>query len=162
MQYLLQNKVNYLNNSQSIVYVNTITNQSEDFIIYTNNDIHSFEFHWFNPNEQTGTTFDIVNAVYTYICNNIIYSIRPAFTCSNFIDITSNDTVTITLSTDNIVKEYTFPLKKQFMCCAPILVDVVHNSSKLVAVATSTIPLTRLKVPKLTGNYVNFCDVIGM
>jgi len=162
MQYLLQNKVNYLNNPQSIVYVNTITNQSEDFIIYTNDNLHPFKFHWFNPNEQTNTTFNIANSVFTYTCNNIIYSIRPSFTCSDFLAITSNDSVTITLSADNSVKEYTYPLKKQFMCCAPIIVGVIHNSSKLVVTAKSTIQLTLLKVPKLTGNYVNSCDVIGM
>lgn len=164
MQYLLQNKVNYLNNSQSIVYVNTITNQSEDFIIYTNNDIHSFEFHWFNPNEQTGTTFDIVNAVYTYICNNIIYSIRPAFTCSNFIDITSNDSVTIRLdliNSDEVVftKEYTCLLKKQplnTLNCIDVINHINKEITTVKITATSTIPLTLYNISPILKEGITY------
>ena len=161
MQYLLQNKINYLGNSASYVYINTITNQSEDFIIYTGNATYSFDYKYFNSNEQTSTSFNIANAVYSHICNNILYSIRPAFLCSDFLVITSNDSVTITLSADNITKEYTYPFKKQFMCCAPNIVGVIHNSKKLVVTATSTIPLTLMNIPA-ASHPIAYCDIIGM
>lgn len=78
MQYLLQNKINYLGNSASYVYINTITNQSEDFIIYTGNATYSFDYKYFNSNEQTSTSFNIamlyIHTLATIYC--ILYDLH--------------------------------------------------------------------------------------
>ena len=161
MQYIQQNKVNYLSDSNALTYVDTLTNQTHDFIVYSGDKLYNYVYGWNDTKTATGTSFTILNRAIDHTANDIVYSLRPSFTCSDFINITSNDSITFRITTDTESHTYTYPLNQQYMN-APQLIGVVHKSKKLVVTATSTIRLTMVQVPKLGGNYVNNCDVVFM
>lgn len=164
MQYLQQNKVNYLSSSATAIsFANNgiIANNTTGALEYFNNNIYHkhVAFLRFNvPTQENTTSFNIATVSgSTYLANVLIYNFKPSFTCSNIISMTSNDSVTYTVNVtmkDNttITKEYTFLLKKQFMN-TPILTDVlnVQNSiTKITITVTSTLPLTLLQSKNFT------------
>ena len=158
MQYLQQNKVNYLSSSATAIsFANNgiVANSTTGALEYFNKNVYTnhVAFLRFNvPTQENTTTFDIATVSRTYSANILIYNFKPSFTCSNFIDMTSNDSVTYTVNItmkDNtsITKEYTFLLKKQFMNTL-ILTDVLNIQNTITNItitATSTIPLTLLQ-----------------
>lgn len=112
MQYLLQNKVNYLSNTK-IIYTNDISvNRTSNFILYNSdvNTIHRFNYNYVQQTNRT--SFNILTVkgasqseagsckTRAYKVNNIIYMIRLPFTCSNYFAIKDEDTLTLTIDVD--------------------------------------------------------------
>ena len=173
MQYLQQNKVNYLSSSATAIsFANNgiIANNTTGALEYFNNSIYHkhVAFLRFNvPTQENTTSFNIATVSgSTYLANVLIYNFKPSFTCNNIISMTSNDSVTYTVNVtmkDNttITKEYTFLLKKQFMN-TPILTDVlnVQNSiTKITISATSDINLTLPQPKIMVDDHNNFANV---
>ena len=61
MQYIQQNKVNYLSDSNALTYVDTLTNQTHDFIVYSGDKLYNYIYGWNNTKTTTGTSFTIMN-----------------------------------------------------------------------------------------------------
>lgn len=165
MQYLLQNKVNYLPNvltSLTLANNRITTTSTAGAIGYINNNNNVYYNHTAfirinMPTQENTSSFQIYTlSGATYLANVVIVNLKPSFTCSNIIEMTSNESVTytvkITTPDSTITKEYTYPLKKQFMN-TPICTNVinVHNKvSRVELTATSTLPLTLLRSKNFT------------
>ena len=152
MQYISQNKVNYFDSSTSIVFGSSVSslNSTQDYICYSDNSFYNPSFYQGVLTTQTGKLFDIYSVNNTRYVNDVIFNVRPSFTCSDITLISDNHitfTVTYTLANnDSITKEYTYPLKKQFMNTYN-LYDIlqVNNTIKSFTIsATSDIDLTLL------------------
>lgn len=148
MQYLLENKVNYLTSSSGIVWTgNNIDITSNINYITINNSIHynHVQLQALTPEKTEQTSFILSRFTnLSYTANIIIYNIRPSFTCSNFMNITSSDTLTITVTMNHFSKDYVYPLQKHFMNFINII-DYIYYDDDLTNInisATSTIPLT--------------------
>jgi len=120
-------------------------------------------------NQQTGTSFTIASVNPSVAPVLVVYNARPSFTCSNFIDITSNDSITFTIKFNNtVMRTYTYPLQQQYMNFYN-LTDYIwygqKNSVQNITIsATSTKVLTLVKPPKLIDTkenpYMNNCKVV--
>lgn len=158
MQYLLQNKVNYLtSSSKAISFANNgvTTSNSAGALQYLNGNVYYNHALFQRVNmytQQNRTAFNIAAVNGTYFANVVIINFKPSFTCSNIIAMTNTDSVTYTVDitkkdSTHVTKEYTFPLKKQFMNTL-ILTDVLTLQSEITRInitAKSTLPLTLLR-----------------
>ena len=177
MQYLLQNKVNYLRNTKVVYTADTADTNNPavinklNFILY-NSDVNTIQRFNYNYVQQNNTTtFDIFTINGPYKVNNIIYTIRLPFTCSNYFAIKDEDTLTLTIDVDgtssvatrkSTSKQYTYPLRKQYVN-AINFINIEHICEEITSInitATSTVELTLLKLKGLDNNSVTACSII--
>lgn len=171
MQYLLQNKVNYLSNTK-VIYTNDVSvNSTSNFILY-NSDVNTIQRFNYNYDQQANrTSFNVFSVKGSYKVNNIIYMIRLPFTCSNYFAIKDEDTLTLTIDVDgtssyatrrSTSKQYTYPLRKQYVN-AINFINIEHICKEITSInitATSTVELTLLKLKGLDNNAVTACSII--
>lgn len=171
MQYLLQNKVNYLSNTK-VIYTNDVSvNSTSNFILY-NSDVNTIQRFNYNYIQQANkTSFNVCSVKGPYKVNNIIYIIRIPFTCSNYFAIKDEDTLTLNIDVDgtssyatrkSTSKQYTYPLRKQYVN-AINFINIEHICKEITSInitATSTVELTLLKLKGLDNNAVTACSII--
>ena len=180
MQYLLQNKVNYLSNTK-VIYTNDVSvNSTSNFILY-NSDVNTIQRFNYNYDQQANrTSFNVFSVKGSYKVNNIIYIIRIPFTCSNYFAIKDEDTLTLNIDVDgtssyatrrstssyatrrSTSKQYTYPLRKQYVN-AINFINIEHICKEITSInitATSTVELTLLKLKGLDNNAVTACSII--
>lgn len=164
MQYLLQNKVNYLSNTK-VIYTNDVSvNSTSNFILY-NSDVNTIQRFNYNYVQQANrTSFNVFSVKGSYKVNNIIYMIRLPFTCSNYFAIKDEDTLTLNIDVDgaSTSKQYTYPLLKQYVN-AINFINIEHICKEITSInitATSTVELTLLKLKGLDNNAVTACSII--
>lgn len=157
MQYLLQNKVNYLTSSTGIVWTgNKIDiNSTINYITINDNIVHynHTQLQTLTPNIENQTSFVLARFTKLSPATIIIYNIRPSFTCSDFINITASDTITVTVKMDHLSKDYVYPLQKHFMNFINIMDYIYYDDdlTNITITATSTIPLTLVKPKDFAG-----------
>ena len=168
MQYLQHNKVNYLSNNKDIVFGSSISslNSTQAYIIYT--DVNTFQDSSFYQNTyatQQGNSFVIYSDSASKYVNNIIFIIRPSFTCSDIMSI-ANDNITFIVSytlNDNstVTKEYVYPLDKQYINTYNLYDCInINNTIKSFTIsATSDIDLTLLPPKIITSDKNNVVTV---
>lgn len=182
MQYLLQNHDKYIpctfyadNDFNAIAWTQltniSATANNSTYITYYPDDYISYDVRYYvrirrGYNEvQDGTSFELYERTFNSIIASIAYcSIRPTFSCSNFIDITSNDSVTIRLdliNSDEVVftKEYTCLLKKQPLNTVNCIDVINHINKEITTVkitATSTIPLTLYNISPILEEGITY------
>lgn len=162
MQYLLQNKINYLSNTKAIYTNNISVNSTSNFILYNSNvnTIQRFNYNYVQQNNTT--TFDIFTINGPYKVNNVIYTIRLPFTCSNFLAIKDEDKLTLIIDIDGTSNHYEYQLKKQYVN-AINFINIDHICKKITSInitATSTVELTLLRLKNLDNNGVTACSII--
>lgn len=149
MQYLLQNKVNYLTSSTGVVWTgNKIDiNSTINYITINDNIVHynHTQLQALTPNIENQTSFVLSRFTKLSPATVIIYNIRPSFTCSDFMNITVSDTITVTVKMDHLSKDYVYPLQKHFMNFINIMDYIYYDLTNITITATSTIPLTLVK-----------------
>lgn len=151
MQYLLQNKVNYLTSSTGIVWTGNKVdiNSTINYITINDNIVHynHTQLQALTPNIENQTSFVLSRFTKLSPATVIIYNIRPSFTCSDFINITASDTITVTVKMDHLSKDYVYPLQKHFMNFINIMDYIYYDDdlTNITITATSTIPLTLVK-----------------
>ena len=171
MQYLLQNKVNYLSNTKVIYTDDVSINSTSNFILY-NSDVNTIQRFNYNYVQQANrTSFNVFSVKGSYKVNNIIYIIRVPFTCSNYFAIKDEDTLTLNIDVDgtssyatrrSTSKQYTYPLRKQYVN-AINFINIEHICKEITSInitATSTVELTLLKLKGLDNNSVTACSII--
>lgn len=167
--YLQNNKVKYSDCWVSTRWSNNGIYGSSNVNFITADGYNAKQRHTIAMNQQTGTSFTLTSVAYNSAPSLVVYNARPSFTCSNFIDITSNDSITFTVKFDNIVmRTYKYPLQQQYMNFYN-LTDYIWYGQKstiksITISATSTKVLTLVKPPKLLSTtenpYMNNCKVI--
>ena len=163
MQYLLQNKINYLSSTKVVYTGNTsIAAAVDNFIIY-NSDVNSIQRFNYNYVQQSNrTSFDVFSLEGPYKVNNIIYTIRLPFICNDFPAIKDEDTVTLNINVDGTIKQYVYPLQKQYVNTINFI-DIEHICKEITSInitATSTVNLTLLRLKNIDGNGVTACSII--
>ena len=162
MQYLLQNKVNYLSNTKVIYTDNVSVNSTSNFILY-NSDVNTIQRFNYNYDQQANrTSFNVFSVKGPYKVNNIIYIIRVPFTCSNYFAIKDEDTLTLNINVDSTSKQYIYQLQKQYVN-AINFINIEHICKEITSInitATSTVELTLLKLKALDNNAVTACSII--
>ena len=162
MQYLLQNKVNYLSNTKVIYTDDVSVNSTSNFILY-NSDVNTIQRFNYNYVQQANrTSFNVLSVKGSYKVNNIIYIIRVPFTCSNYFAIKDEDTLTINIDVDGTSKQYIYQLQKQYVN-AINFINIEHICKEITSInitATSTVELTLLKLKGLDNNSVTACSII--
>ena len=126
MEYLKQNKVNYLQGGSSSYTAYVFDSKTPsllyvDYVKFTDNGT----FGGINfTNEYIDAHYVTVTSEPTIIidrgslaqCNNILYNFSLPFTCSNFIDIPTNTTITFTVTiNDSQVIQHVFPVNQTFV-----------------------------------------------
>lgn len=87
-----------------------------------------------------------------------MYIFSIPYTCSNFIDIPNDTTVTFTVTLDNISVNHTFPVKQQFINTFNLF-NIVPIASKhvdditITAVTNNNIVLSFCNVNKLNSRW---------
>ena len=126
MEYLKQNKVNYLQSDSSsytayvfdsktpsllyVDYVKFTDNGTFGGINFTNEYIDA---HYVTITSEPTTIIDRGSLAQ---CNNILYNFSLPFTCSNFIDIPNDTTITFTITiNDSQVIQHVFPVNQMFV-----------------------------------------------
>lgn len=125
MEYLKHNKVNYLQNDSSYTaYVFDNTNPKllyDDYIKFTDSGSLSginFTNEYIDAYYVTVTSnpTTIINRDSLAQCNNILYNFSLPFTCSNFIDIPANTTITFTVTINDLYTiQHIFPVNQMFV-----------------------------------------------
>lgn len=117
MNYLLQNNVHYLQDSNKpvLVYNNGVTSyDSCSCVIYSENHTKSnVNYIDLNPILSDNNNILINNTYNSYACT-LIYNINPSFKVSDITTITSSDTITFTVIINDKVYKHTYsvlPLK---------------------------------------------------
>lgn len=103
MNYLQDNKVNYLQDSQPVlVYDNIVTSYNScSYIIYKDDRIQSnVTYIDLNPLLKDNT---LVNNTYNSYVGILIYNIIPAFTNSDVTSINSSDSITFSVTINDKV-----------------------------------------------------------
>lgn len=115
--YLLQNKVNYIDvSNNTIYYLDTkILSQSTNHIVYYPNDIYTMNQYINKPKDIVfnGSYFGIITANPHRYCSTIIYNLKIPFVCSNTLSI--NDSCELHIYVDSDKKVYTYPLLDQYI-----------------------------------------------
>lgn len=152
MQYLQNNKVNYLPKSVPFIWTGTDIYQ-DDYLNYITYPSLQYNTHVYThlTQQSTGTHFTLWTINPKQETHLIVYNIRPSFTCSNFMDInhlTSSDTITFTVTMNDKTRTYTYPLQQHpinfFNITDYILFDGVLTSMSFTA--TSTVQLTLMEL----------------
>ena len=111
MNYLLQNNVHYLQDSNKpvLVYNNGVTSyDSCSCVIYSENHTKSnVNYIDLNPILSDNNNILINNTYNSYACT-LIYNINPAFKVSDITTITSSDTITFTITINDKVYKHTY------------------------------------------------------
>ena len=162
MQYLLQNKVNYLSNTKVIYTDDVSVNSTSNFILYNSavNTLPRFNYNYVQ--QANRTSFNVFSVKGSYKVNNIIYIIRVPFTCSNYFAIKDEDTLTLNIDVDGTSKQYIYQLQKQYVN-AINFINIEHICKEITSInitATSTVELTLLKLKGLDNNAVTACSII--
>lgn len=117
MNYLLQNNVHYLQDSNKpvLVYNNGVTSyDSCSCVIYSDDRTKSnVNYIDLNPILSDNNNILINNTYNSYACT-LIYNINPSFKVSDITTITSSDTITFTVTINDKVYKHTYsvlPLK---------------------------------------------------
>ena len=158
MQYIQSNKVNYSSATNQITfYNNKIQSQSDlNFITLLNNNLHYNSYYYQGLTQaMSGTTFNIRTFTMSLNANLIVYSIKPAFFCSNFMSIKDTDTITITIKTDLFTRTYSHPLQIHPVNTVDVCDYIVYNGKPLTYVdisAVSTVPLSIVKPKDFSSN----------
>lgn len=115
--YLLQNKVNYIDvSNNTIYYLDTkILSQSTNHIVYYPIDIYTFEQYTNTPKNIVfnGSYFRIITANPRRYCHTVIYNLKIPFVCSNTLSI--NDSCELHIYAGREKKIYTYPLLDQYI-----------------------------------------------
>ena len=169
--FLQNNKVKYSSGVSGPVqwYANDklCYNSNANFI--TTNNYNTQCKYTLTINQQTGTSFNILSVNPSVAPVLVVYNARPSFTCSNFIDITSNDSITFTVKFNNtVMRTYTYPLQQQYMNFYNLTDYIWYGQkNKVTSInisATSTKVLTLVKPPNLIDTkenpYMNNCKVV--
>ena len=115
IQYLQQNKVNYLPQSDLVVYTHAIDTHSNCNYIQYNTSV-SYDIHYIDLNKYVDTTNNtIINYTTNTACNMLIYTLSLSFGHNDFINIKQDDTITFTVTINDIVHTYTYQLLPQFL-----------------------------------------------
>jgi len=158
MDYLKQNKHEYLQSPQNIINftgqsIQTYTD-STPFIICTpsqsiTSNIQIIKF----PNIPTlanTTTFNLVQQSISSNHNILLCNAGLAFSCSNFTSIKSDDTITFTISTGDSSVTKTYGVEKQFINTYQLYEYLkVNSSTRFTLTATSTVNLSYFPVQRL-------------
>lgn len=152
MNYLQHNKVNYLDNHQdNVVYKNdsTIFSYNGEFMVHcvgVVQDLSHIVFGIPTPADTiTNEQYTVLTLVVNADCNNCMYVFSLPYTCSNFINIPDNTTVTFTITLDDISVNHTFPVKQQFINTfnlfniVPIILKHVDKITITAATNNSTV-----------------------
>lgn len=126
MNYLHHNKVNYLDNTVSGTPVVTYNDFSDtasiynfDYLKYTNNLIRGLAHTVIRidilADTITSKPATIVSVKDFDYCNHVLYNFSIPYTCSNFIDIPDDTTVTFTVTLDNLIVKHVIPVNKYFI-----------------------------------------------
>ena len=76
----------------------------------------SYDIHYIDLNKYVNTTNNtIINYTTNTACNMLIYTLSLSFGHTDFINITHNDTITFTVTINDIVHTYTYQLLPQFL-----------------------------------------------
>lgn len=175
MQYLVQNKVNYLPLTfpTNIVTWDSINNKANNStfnspLVYhtdkkrTNTNYYGTKTNIEYKRQDNTRMFDIFNQDFSDTYSELIIpNLFLSFTCSNIMAINSNDFITITVTfktdVDLVTRNYMYPIKQQFMNTFQIFdyffVDFYEN---IKISAISTIPLTLLPPVNLTKNLIYY------
>lgn len=173
MQYLQQNKVNYYNYSSNsnIIFSNGVESLNADqaYIIFSehnenNNNYNSTFYQCTYATQANRTSFTIYSSSILRYMNDVMFVIRPSFTCSDITIITGNITFKVSYTnTDDITtaKEYKLPLKKQFMNTYNLydILQVNDTIKSFTISATSDINLTLPQPNIMVDDHNNFANV---
>lgn len=174
MQYLQQNKVNYYSsssNNSNIVFSNGIESLNVDqaYVVYSehnknNNNYNSTFYQGTYATQANRTSFTIYSSSISRYMNDVMFIIRPSFTCSDITIITGNITFKVSYTnTDDITtaKEYKLPLKKQFMNTYNLydILQVNDTIKSFTISATSDINLTLPQPKIMVDDHNNFANV---
>lgn len=116
MNYLQDNKVNYLQDSQPVlVYDNTITSYNScSYIIYKDDHINHIQSNVtyidLNPLLKDNTLVNNTYNSYNSYVGILIYNIIPAFTNSDVTSINSSDSITFSVTINDKVYTHVFPV----------------------------------------------------
>lgn len=122
MNYLQYNKVNYLQDNQPVLIYNDSSNSltsynSCSYIIYSDNNVNSnITYIDLNPLLRDDNT--LVNKTFNSYVGTLMYAIIPSFTNSDITSITSNDSITFTVTiNDNVTTmcTYVFPVQPLYV-----------------------------------------------
>lgn len=137
MQYLLNNNFNYLENPQKVVGFNdgqAFTNNAP-YIIYTDTIKRTSISYVDNINMNTSifsNKFLIASPSVNQVANNIIVILNMPFVCSNIIEITNSDYLTVEVEVGNTTRTYTKYLLPQYMNSIHIFESVPTNSTETI------------------------------
>lgn len=126
MEYLKQNKVNYLQSDSSSYTAYVFDSKTPsllyvDYIKFTDNGTFGginftneyIDAHYVTITSEPTTIIDRGSLAQ---CNNILYNFSLPFTCSNFIDIPTDTTITFTITiNDSQVIQHVFPVNQMFV-----------------------------------------------
>lgn len=164
MNYLQNNKVNYLDNHQdNVVYDNTIVKSyNGEFMRYCAGVVEELSHIVTGIHTPADTITSEQQTVLSHHadadCNNVMYIFSIPYTCSNFIDIPNDTTVTFTVTLDDISVNHTFPVKQQFINTFNLF-NIVPIASKhvnditITAVTNNNIVLSFCNVNKLNSRW---------
>lgn len=164
MNYLQDNKVNYLDNQHdNVVYDNTnILSYDGEYMKYDAGIIQDLSHIIIGIPTPTDTITNEQQVVLTLSadadCNNVMYIFSIPYTCSNFINIPDDTSVTFTVTLDNISVNHTFPVKQQFINTfnffniVPIASKYVNNIT-ITAAINNDITLSFYNVNNLNSRW---------
>lgn len=126
MEYLKQNKVNYLQSDSSSYTAYVFDSKTPsllyvDYVKFTDNGTFggiNFTNEYIDAHYVTVTSEPTTIIVRGSLaqCNNILYNFSLPFTCSNFIDIPTDTTITFTITiNDSHVIQHVFPVNQMFV-----------------------------------------------
>lgn len=162
MNYLQDNKVNYLQDDNTVItFDNSINTQSPcNYIVFKCDTVYKTTYYPLYRYIHL-TQSQIVNVAPNISCNKLYYCIPVAFTSSNFTAI-NNDSVTIDIYINDTHKQYTYSLMPQKVN-AFIITDYIQFKDKVTSFKvnllhsfivnyTSTTQLTAISMHSVHGN----------
>lgn len=154
MNYLQDNKVNYLQDDNTVItFDNSINTQSScNYLVYNDDTVYNIIYYPLYRYIHL-TQSQIVNVAPNISCNKLYYCIPVAFTSSNFTAI-NNDSVTIDIYINDMHKQYTYSLIPQKVN-AFIITDYIQFKDKVTSFKvnyTSTTQLTATSMHSVHDN----------
>lgn len=138
MQYLLNNNFNYLENPQKVIgYDNgQVFTNNAPYIIYTDSIKRTSIGYVDSINMKTdifSTKFTIASPNVNSVANNIIVILNMPFICSNIIEITNSDVLTVEVEVGNSTRTYTKSLLPQYMNSIHIFESIPTNTTETIS-----------------------------
>lgn len=139
MQYLLNNNFNYLENPQKVIgYDNgQVFTNNAPYIIYTDSikrtSIGYVDSITMKTDIFSNPKFTIASPSVNSVANNIIVILNMPFVCSNIIEITNSDVLTVEVEVGNSTRTYTKSLLPQYMNSIHIFESIPTNTTETIS-----------------------------